>query len=1034
MRKPGHDGWKERIFEVQQAYWKGSAVIGYEKQQKINTELAEILSNIREQGRNKIQGSRDISKQFVIGLYSQSTVRELMKKFVESSRHVSMLCTCEMTKFVTGIMGESVKILREPPPCHFEVIAIGSLARGEATPYSDLEYIILVDRVESDIKEYFTKLSMTSYFLIGNLGETNLKYMAIKELDGWFQDMAKNGFKIDGLSPQAGNIPTGNGTSDRGYSFITTPDDLFKAYEYVSHHPDEDSLRGDLTAMMCFMTVLYSHGHKEGPLLQSLRLKVQAMELSEQRIHVNKEMLESDMRKFDFAPDQRLVDQAYTVDAKRQLYRFPSILLFDLAVTNGIFEADAWGTAGQLLATKTISEDFHLCLMFQLAVACYVRLSAYLYHDSQDDRISLASQRVRVNCQEKDPSLNSPGDRWYVHTGLVLALADTMIPMKTALGSPDVDTARVCKHYSTESTSSSQAMCRIATLQHTGHTTLAFEMLVKRFGQLDLLLKPKGVHEWINSHPEFADQRNIEILANILLESLRFNEALPLLFYLSEISTGCDKETIALSIAECQRGLGDHEQALLTLRGLKGSDSGNHFLRLGNILLDLRQLSNAENSLLMALQYYYKDACNGPKVFDYFGFQIPLSPPCSQALVTDLSKLSPGDRLNLLQHPTTGLLNCIESIAKLYQEMYEGSLGTEYYKLANEYHNKYQCMFEQLYGDDSLVPAAAHGYFVLGKACHNRDHYEEAQAFYSRSLRLFGQIYGEGRDRPSLALLHREMGRNYIMLDMNTTAKQHLCLALDMYKRLYGKASNRQIDMLDVHSIMADCLCELNENSKALEHYMLEYNMRKCFHGEDSDHPDLVVGLNNIGFTYLRMKEFTKAKEPLMLALNMDRRIHGEHGDGDHTGISSVILHNLGNYYRNMKQYTKAEEHYKLSIDMYRRIRLEEDDLDIARVLNRLGHNYNEMKDYKKAEEHFWLSIEMYRRLLGVDSDHPDIADLLCCIGKTQVALRLLEKAGMNFKESLEMYTRLHDDNSQHPDLLEVKQCVEKYCQLSDLP
>mgnify|MGYP001793048346 CR=1 FL=1 len=51
---------------------------------------------------------------------------------------------------------------------------------------------------------------MVSYFIMGNLGETKLSYMNVKELYGWFEDKAKNGFKIDGLAPGAGNIPTGN--------------------------------------------------------------------------------------------------------------------------------------------------------------------------------------------------------------------------------------------------------------------------------------------------------------------------------------------------------------------------------------------------------------------------------------------------------------------------------------------------------------------------------------------------------------------------------------------------------------------------------------------------------------------------------------------------------------------------------------------------------------------------------------------------------------------------------------------------------
>ena len=83
-------------------------------------------------------------------------------------------------------------------------------ARGEATPYSDLEYLFLVDESTPESMRYFETLSMISYFLMGDLGETKLSYMAVQELHGWFDDKAKNGFKIDGLAKGAGNIPTGH--------------------------------------------------------------------------------------------------------------------------------------------------------------------------------------------------------------------------------------------------------------------------------------------------------------------------------------------------------------------------------------------------------------------------------------------------------------------------------------------------------------------------------------------------------------------------------------------------------------------------------------------------------------------------------------------------------------------------------------------------------------------------------------------------------------------------------------------------------
>ena len=78
---------------------------------------------------------------------------------------------------------------------------------------------------------------MVSYFIMGNLGETKLSYMNIKELYGWFDDTAKNGFKIDGLAPGAGNSPSGNSPKNRNH-FIVTPELLAERNKAILDNPD----------------------------------------------------------------------------------------------------------------------------------------------------------------------------------------------------------------------------------------------------------------------------------------------------------------------------------------------------------------------------------------------------------------------------------------------------------------------------------------------------------------------------------------------------------------------------------------------------------------------------------------------------------------------------------------------------------------------------------------------------------------------------------------------------------------------------
>ena len=757
---------------------------------------------------------------------------------------------------------------------------------GEATPYSDLEYMILVENLDSSIEEFFTKLSITSYFLIGNLGETNLKYMAIKELNGWFQDMAPNGVMIDGLSPDAGNIPTGNGLTNRKFKFITTPEDLFQAYQHISANPDKDSIRGDLTAMICYMSLVYSSDNESDFLLRRLKSDIHSMKLSKERMLANDLMLANDMKKFNFTPDQRLSDQAYTLDAKRQLYRFPSILLFDLTVINKIYEDDAWSTAEKLKTTKRISEDFYQSLIFQLAVACFVRLSAYLFHDSQDDRVSVALQQMR-NTTKSNASVRSPGDRWYVYIGLVIALADSMIPLKTQLQLKGGELGTVCKSF-TSSAYSSENMTtrRIKTLYHSGHAALALRILEENT-DFCKTSRECSISDLINGHNELSKPENIQTIAKILIDNSRFSDALKILAHLHECSGDHTYKTFTFHIATCQHRMGVIQKALETMQGIESSiqqfeacEIAQYYLSLGRICTDLRRFGLAEKYSVSALQIFYEEACK-ETVYDYYGNPTTHTSNTNRT-ATNLSLLSAEDRLDVLQHPTPGILNCIESLANLHREKYEG-------QIANQYYHHYKRIFEFLYGDESLVPAAAHGYFVLGLSSENNGQIKEAKEFYCQSLVIYQKLFGESYQHPAVALLYRKMGSACWMLKDFSAAHECLLKSLDMYYRLYGRDSV-SADLADVFNDLGLLYSKMERHSDAEDNYLRALAMYSNVN-QGHDNLNTANSLKQLGDNYISMEEYTTAEAHCRLSLDMYKRIHGE--DSDHTDIAAV-LHNLG--------------------------------------------------------------------------------------------------------------------------------------------
>lgn len=112
---------------------------------------------------------------------NQVLYEKILTKIPQLAREVNS----DMLKFVNLIVEEAVSICGKSP-CLFSVAALGSLARGETTPYSsNLEFMFLDDAKDKSTEPYFELLAMTVYFIIGSLCETKLKYLAIEELTIW---------------------------------------------------------------------------------------------------------------------------------------------------------------------------------------------------------------------------------------------------------------------------------------------------------------------------------------------------------------------------------------------------------------------------------------------------------------------------------------------------------------------------------------------------------------------------------------------------------------------------------------------------------------------------------------------------------------------------------------------------------------------------------------------------------------------------------------------------------------------------------
>ena len=91
-------------------------------------------------------------------------------KFIERASKIRKLCeqiSSKVKHFFSRVINQCVQVLGDPP-CDYQVVVLGSLAREEMTPYSDLEWAILISSEEENCKVFFRNLTNLVHLQVSN--------------------------------------------------------------------------------------------------------------------------------------------------------------------------------------------------------------------------------------------------------------------------------------------------------------------------------------------------------------------------------------------------------------------------------------------------------------------------------------------------------------------------------------------------------------------------------------------------------------------------------------------------------------------------------------------------------------------------------------------------------------------------------------------------------------------------------------------------------------------------------------------------
>ncbi|MBF5058769.1 tetratricopeptide repeat protein [Candidatus Neptunochlamydia vexilliferae] len=172
-------------------------------------------------------------RQYVsIQLASQTPVEEVQKSLTQAHKGI-----------LIALIKEGLEIFGKPPT-PFMIMGLGSMAREEMCPYSDVEFAIAVKKSSPTIKHYFRTFAKWITFRIINFGETAYRLIKYRKTDRTHieESLTPQGFSMDsgGLSPLG---------RPGGHELIGTPEELalYQDPTWLKKHSGEIILANALT-------------------------------------------------------------------------------------------------------------------------------------------------------------------------------------------------------------------------------------------------------------------------------------------------------------------------------------------------------------------------------------------------------------------------------------------------------------------------------------------------------------------------------------------------------------------------------------------------------------------------------------------------------------------------------------------------------------------------------------------------------------------------------------------------------------------
>ncbi|KAI8488027.1 hypothetical protein Bbelb_341450 [Branchiostoma belcheri] len=712
-----------------------------------------ILTNMRARAKSQLE---TIHQEHNPYQYDEDdpVVREVEIKRAEAIKNLFKCITVERQQFIQGLTDECIEQLG-PPPCKFAFIGLGSQATELVTPYSDLEFAILIEegKDDDDTQRYFLNLTHFLHFKVINLGET----MAIPSLNdflsedpekSWFFDsVTPRGFAFDGFMPWASKTPFGRDKTKTkpSISLIQTPAKLAE-YQHLQ--------------------IALSEGYHLSDILRRVTYLTGDVSLVDDYVdRVNKSFdrspvlsrLSANLILKDIGQVAKVEPTGQLLDVKKEIYSFPSIAIDVLSICCGLTIPSVWGMIEELQKAQRICHDDAHHLTVLISISAELRLRTYIANGGQKDRLSpLTKVKVQQDIHGIDDTY---------------AKSVFYVPDSKMLFSELGDRRKAIRYYE-----QSLKMMKVIYGESTAHPGIASSLnniglcwhylgdqrKAIRFYEQSLRMR-KAIYGKTTAHLDIAASFNNIGACWVMLGDQRkavwhYKQSLKMFKTIYGETT--EHPAIASSfnnIGACWSNLGDqrkafryYEQSLKMTKAIYGETTehpaiANSLNNIGNCWHDL-------DDQMKAIGYY------------------------EQSL--EMRKAIYGE---ITEHPD--IASSLNNIGNCW-----GELGDQ--RKAMGYYEQSLKMRKAIYGETTPHPDIALSLNNIGNCWGDLGDQRKAIRYYVHSYNMSKAIYGETTEHPDIASSLNNIGNRWGMLGDHRKAIRYHEQSLKMRKAVYGENAN----------------------------------------------------------------------------------------------------------------------------------------------------------------------------------------------------------------------------------------------------